>query len=146
MPTLEAPYNGNSIKRLNLILDIRSIEREYLQRPGAGRAPRTFNITLKAVKKQHEHEMHTNKMRILRWTAGIMRLDKVRNEYMGCSFKITPVVDKLYESRMRWFGHVMRRDEDIVMRKALVVPEKMRDRGRPRATWWTTVAKDMERA
>ncbi|GBP71992.1 hypothetical protein EVAR_38671_1 [Eumeta japonica] len=40
---------------------------------------------------------------------------------------VVPVVDKLCEVRMRWFGYVMRRDEEFV--KALAVPKKNRGRG-----------------
>ncbi|CAK1595248.1 unnamed protein product [Parnassius mnemosyne] len=99
-----------------------------------------------AAKKIHEKKMHTNEMKMLRWSAGVTRLDKVRNEYIRGSFKVAPIVDKMVESRMRWYGHVMRREEEHPVRKALAIPEKKKGRGRPLATWWTTVSKDLERA
>ncbi|XP_063542747.1 uncharacterized protein LOC134751292 [Cydia strobilella] len=99
-----------------------------------------------AVKKQHEQNMHTTEMKMLRWAAGVTRLDRVRNEYIRGSFKVAPIVDKMVESRMRWYGHVMRRDENNAVKKALAIPDKRRGRGRPCATWWTTVANDLERA
>ncbi|XP_063542397.1 uncharacterized protein LOC134750721 [Cydia strobilella] len=74
------------------------------------------------------------------------RLDRIRNEYIRGSFKVAPIGDKMVERRMRWFGHVMRRDEEYPVKKALAIPEKRKGGGRPLATWWTTVSKDLERA
>ncbi|XP_061721100.1 uncharacterized protein LOC133527920 [Cydia pomonella] len=99
-----------------------------------------------AAKKIHENILHVNEMKMLRWSAGVTRLDRIRNEYVRGSFKVVPIGDKLVERRMRWFGHVMRRDEEYPVKKALAIPEERRERGRPLATWWTTVAKDLERA
>jgi len=39
-------------------------------------------------------------------------------------------------SGMRWFGHVLRRDESDVLREALQFEvDERRGRGRPRNTW-----------
>ncbi|CAK1582117.1 unnamed protein product [Parnassius mnemosyne] len=80
-------------------------------------------------------KMHTNKMKILRWSAGVTKLDKVRNVYIRGAFKVTPIVDKMVESRMRWYGHVIRREEEHPVRKALAITEKKKGRRRPLATW-----------
>ncbi|CAH2217814.1 jg5365 [Pararge aegeria aegeria] len=50
------------------------------------------------------------------------------------------------EGRLRWYGHVIRRDDDHALRKALALPEHKRKRRRPASTWWTTVAKDIKNA
>lgn len=39
-----------------------------------------------AIKKRREQKMPTNKMKMLKWTAGVTRLDKVRNVYIRGSF------------------------------------------------------------
>ncbi len=44
---------------------------------------------------------------------------------------------------MRWYGHVMRRDDDHIVRKTLDIQENRRGRGRPHPTWRATVKKDM---
>ncbi|XP_063534972.1 uncharacterized protein LOC134744955 [Cydia strobilella] len=90
--------------------------------------------------------MHTNEMKMLRWAAGVTRLDRVRNVYVRGSFKVAPIAEKMAESRMRWFGHVMRRNEEYAVKKSLAIPDKTNGKGRPLTTWWTTVTKDMERA
>ncbi|XP_063547626.1 uncharacterized protein LOC134755078 [Cydia strobilella] len=83
---------------------------------------------------------------MLRWAAGVTRLDKVRNEYIRGSYKVAPITDKIQESRLRWYGHIMRRDEDHVVRKALALPNNKRGGGRPPATWWSTISMDLEQS
>jgi len=52
-------------------------------------------------------------------------------------------VEKLAKaSRVRWYGHVLRRDEDDAQRKALSIKlEGQRKKGRPRKTWRRQVEK-----
>ncbi|XP_063379440.1 uncharacterized protein LOC134666219 [Cydia fagiglandana] len=76
---------------------------------------------------------------MLRWSGGVTRLDKVRKEHIRGTFKVTPIPEKLQECRLRWYGHVMRRDDDYVMKRALYLLEKERGRGRPPTTWWTSM-------
>jgi hypothetical protein len=42
---------------------------------------------------------------------------------------------------MKWDGHVMRRDDDHIVRETLDIQEKQR-KGRPHPTWRVTVEKD----
>ncbi|XP_063377554.1 uncharacterized protein LOC134664738 [Cydia fagiglandana] len=94
------------------------------------------------IKQAHEQKLHVNEMNMLRWAAGVTRLDKVRNEHIRGSYKVAPITDKIQESHLRWCGHIMRRDEDHVVRKALALPNK-RGRGPP-ATWWSTISIDLK--
>ncbi|XP_063623124.1 uncharacterized protein LOC134795222 [Cydia splendana] len=96
------------------------------------------------IKQAHEQKLHVNEMKMLRWAAGVTRLDKVRNEHIRGSYKVAPITDKIQESRLRWYGHIMRRDEDHVVRKALALPNNKRGRGRPPATWWSTISMDLK--
>ncbi|KAL0833083.1 hypothetical protein ABMA28_001193 [Loxostege sticticalis] len=83
-------------------------------------------------------------MRMLRWSVGVTMKDKVRNEHIRGSLKIAPIADKMVEARLRWYGHVIRRPEDYVVKKCLSYATQKRQRGRPLATWLTTVQKDMK--
>ncbi|CAD6198992.1 unnamed protein product [Caenorhabditis auriculariae] len=47
---------------------------------------------------------------MLRWTAGVTRLDHVKNEDIRKRFGVAPIREKLRENRLRWFGHVLRAD------------------------------------
>ncbi|KAL0879367.1 hypothetical protein ABMA27_003133 [Loxostege sticticalis] len=92
----------------------------------------------------HRQKLHTTEMRMLRWSVGVTMKDKVRNEHIRGSLKIAPIADKMVEARLRWYGHVIRRPEDYVVKKCLSYATQKRQRGRPLATWLTTVQKDMK--
>ncbi|XP_050674364.1 uncharacterized protein LOC126971892 [Leptidea sinapis] len=84
-------------------------------------------------------------MRMLRWSAGVTLLDKIRNEYIRGSFKVAPIVEKVKEKRLRWFGHIQRRPDDNMVKLALDMVITKRMCGRP-PTWLTTGEKDMKEA
>jgi len=46
-------------------------------------------------------------MRMLGWTSGVTREDKIRNEYVRGSIGVAwTIVDKMRENRLRWLGRV----------------------------------------
>ena len=45
------------------------------------------------------------------------RRDRLKNEYVRASVNVDSIVDKLAQSRMRWFGHLYRKDENDVVKK-----------------------------
>ena len=48
-------------------------------------------------------------------------------------------------SRLRWFGHVeLKDDNDWIKRYITWEVEGIRQRGRPKKTWWDCVKNDME--
>ena len=51
-------------------------------------------------------------MRTLRWMCGITKLDKIRNERI--TTKVGEIAKKVQERRLKWYGHVMRREEHCV--------------------------------
>ncbi|EYC20669.1 hypothetical protein Y032_0021g355 [Ancylostoma ceylanicum] len=58
-------------------------------------------------------------MKMLRWTAGITRTDRIRNEKIRKRFGIAPIADKLRETRLRWYGHVLRANDDTIRKVCL---------------------------
>ena len=49
------------------------------------------------------------------------------------SLKIKPIIENIQTDKLRWFGHVMRRDENTTAKKVLHLKVKgKRPRGRPR--------------
>ncbi|VDO19178.1 unnamed protein product [Heligmosomoides polygyrus] len=85
--------------------------------------------------------------KMLRWTTGITRLDCVRNDSIRQRFGVTPIVEKLREARMRWYGHVLRANGDTARKAGLnfEVPGK-RLRERPKQRWLGTLHQDLKMA
>ena len=42
------------------------------------------------------------------------RKDKIRNEHIRGTVKVERLGMKMSEGRLRWYGHVMRRDQEYV--------------------------------
>ncbi|VDP07496.1 unnamed protein product [Heligmosomoides polygyrus] len=78
--------------------------------------------------------------KVRRWTAGVTRLDHVRNVPIRQRFRVAPIADRLREARLRWYGHVLRANSDTVRKIGLNidVPGK-RPKGRPRQRWVDTL-------
>ncbi|VDP47689.1 unnamed protein product [Heligmosomoides polygyrus] len=72
--------------------------------------------------------------KMLRWMAGVTRLDGIRNEAIRQKFGVTPIADKIREARLRWYGHVLRGKEDSVCKIGLELEVLgKRPRGSPEA-------------
>jgi hypothetical protein len=98
-----------------------------------------------AVKHCHVQKMSVAEMRMLRWMCGHTRKDHMRNEVIRHKLGVAPIEEKMRESRLRWFGHVMRRPRDAPVRRIETwgVEGGKRGRGRPRQTWVRVVKSDM---
>ena len=91
-------------------------------------------------------KMEVAELKMVRWALGVTRKDKIRNEYVRGTAKIAKLGEKLQNVRLRWYGHVKRREEDYVGKRMMemAVPGR-RKRGRPRRRWMDLVREDMER-
>ena len=96
--------------------------------------------TVAVTKKQ---EMEVAKMKMLRYAMGVTK-DKIRNEYIRGTVKVERLGMKIREGRLRWYGHVMRKDKEYVGRKMIEMelPGK-RKRGRPKRRFLDVVKEDM---
>ncbi|VFQ75973.1 unnamed protein product [Cuscuta campestris] len=95
-----------------------------------------------AVKKTHVRRLHVAEMRMLRWMCGKTRLDRISNEDIRCQVGMAPVEDKLREARLRWFGHVRRRDADAPVQRCERITV-IGGRGRPRKNWKEVIRQDL---
>ena len=66
------------------------------------------------LKKAQEKKLEVAGMRMLRWMFGVMKLDKIRNEIIRGTTKVREITKKVQERRLKWYGHVMRREEHYV--------------------------------
>ena len=68
-------------------------------------------------------------MRMLRWMCGVTRKDKIRNEHIRGTTKVVQASRKITERTLTLYGHVMRMEEDHVVRKVMTkaIPGKGRE-------------------
>ena len=78
---------------------------------------------------------------MLRWMIGVTKLDRMRNERIRGTTKVGEISKK---SRLKWYGHVLRREDEYVCRRvmAMEVPGKRR-RGRPKRRWLDSIRNDL---
>ena len=67
-----------------------------------------------ALKKAQEKKLEVAEMRMLRWMCGVTKMDKIRNERIRGTRKVGEITKKVQERRLKWYGHVMRREEHYV--------------------------------
>jgi hypothetical protein len=74
------------------------------------------------------------------------RQDRIRNDNIRESIGITPIVEKMVETRLRWFRHVERRLVDSVVRRVdqMESSQITRGRGRPGKIIRQNIEKDLE--
>ena len=78
---------------------------------------------------------------------GVTLKDRVRNKYIWGTSKIRRIGEKLRGERLRWFGHLKRREESYLGRRVMGfdIPGR-RTRGRPRRRWNDNIKEDMKKA
>ena len=89
-----------------------------------------------ATTKRQEKRIEVTEMRMLWWMCGVTRKDKIWNEHIRGTTRVAQASIKITERRLNWYGHVMRRDGEHILRKVLraYIPGK-RKRGRPKTNW-----------
>ena len=93
-----------------------------------------------AVKKAHD----VAEMRMLSWMSGVTKLDRIRNERIRATTKVGEISNKVQESRLKWYGHVLRREDEYLGKRLMTmeVPWKRR-RGRPKRRWLDSIRNDL---
>ena len=97
--------------------------------------------------KKEEQRLNVNEMRMLRRSCGVTLRDRVPNRFIRGSMKVTEVSKKIQGQRLRWFGHVERREEEDQLKRVanMQIPGRRR-RGRPKTRWKDYVQRDMREA
>ena len=102
--------------------------------------------TVAGTKKQVK-EMEVTEMKMLRFVMGVTRKDKMRNEHIRSTVKVEQLEMKMREGWRRWYGHVMRRDQEYVGRKMMEMELLgKRKRGRPKRRFLDVMKEDMGEA
>ena len=70
-------------------------------------------------------------------------MDRIRNERIRGTTKVGEISKKVQESRLKWYGHVSRREDEYVGKRVMrmEVPGKRRI-GRPKRRWLDSIWND----
>ncbi|XP_058483140.1 uncharacterized protein LOC131458247 [Solea solea] len=104
-----------------------------------------YGLQTVALRKRQEAELEVAEMKMLRFSLGVTKMDRIRNESIRRTAHVRCFGDKVREPRMRWFGHVQRRDSEYIGRRmlGLELPGR-RSRGRPKRRFMDVVKEDMK--
>ncbi|MCJ8731241.1 hypothetical protein PDJAM_G00197160 [Pangasius djambal] len=83
------------------------------------RAAMLYGLETVALRKRQESELEVAELKMLRFSLGVTRLDRIRNEYIRGTAHVARLGDKVREARLRWFGHVQRREREYIGRRML---------------------------
>ena len=56
---------------------------------------------------------------MLRWMSGVTKLDRIRNERIRGTTKVGDISKKVQESRLKWYGQVLRREDECVGKRVM---------------------------
>src|SRR4029079_459871 len=74
---------------------------------------------------------------------GVTRKDRISNEYMRGSLGVLSMSEALAQNRLRWYGHVARKqDDDVISRVWRSGRAEKTCRGRTEQTWDQVVKRD----
>ena len=90
------------------------------------------------VTSSHMKKLEVTEMKMCRWPSGHTLTDYVRNENIKERLKVEIITERYMKARLRWFGHVKRRDQDYVGRTTLEIvyhPGEESEEDRSRDGW-----------
>ena len=81
---------------------------------------------------------------MLRWMSLATFKDRIPSEDLLTKFDLLPVRRTVQRNQLRWFGHVMRMDNDNWVKKCMTLEVYGRgDPGRTKKTWEQVIASDL---
>ena len=103
-----------------------------------------YGLETVALTKRQEAEMEVAELKMLRFSLGVTGMDKIRNEYIRGTAQVGRLAEKTREARLRWYGHVLRKDDGYIGRRMLrmELPGKSEWR-RPKRRFMDVLKEDM---
>jgi len=96
------------------------------------------------MKKDTESKLIRNENQMLRWMCGVKLLDKISCRELRSRLGLESIEVVMRRRRLRWFGHVERKEEHWVKRCMELEISGCKPKGRPKKTWWETIQTDMK--
>ena len=83
--------------------------------------------------------------KMLRMISGVTLKDMVESTVIASRVGVNDLEEHLWQKRLRWFGHIVRRDEKVEIKKILDLKIGQRKRGRPVKRWIDMVEVDIKK-
>ena len=83
-------------------------------------------------------------IRMVRWMCGIKLKDRLPSKELRERLGVDDIALVLQQNRLRWYGHVLRKEDDWVKKCVEYEVEGPRPRGRPKRTWREVVKEDCQ--
>ena len=81
---------------------------------------------------------------MLRYMTKIKWEDRITNEELWRMCEVEDLKSVVRRNRLRWFGHVHRREDHHIIKRAMnYAVDDRRPRGRPNKTWAACIAEDL---
>ncbi|XP_065321400.1 uncharacterized protein LOC135928864 [Gordionus sp. m RMFG-2023] len=68
-----------------------------------------------ALNATEENLFQATEMRMIRWSLEYTKLDHMTNDCLRAKMGIQPMADLINENRLRWYGHILRRETNDVI-------------------------------
>ncbi|KAK3514571.1 hypothetical protein QTP70_021622 [Hemibagrus guttatus] len=132
-----------NLERWRFALERRGMKENISENQGEG--VQDSGLETVSLRKRQESELEVAELKMLRFSLGVTRLDRIRNEYIRGTAHIGRLGDKVREARLRWFGHVQRRESEYIGRRMLEMElPGRRQRGRPKRRYMDGMNEDMK--
>ena len=104
----------------------------------------TYRAETWAMKAGVFQRLRATERRMLRMTCGATLQDMVESTVIASRVGVDDLEEHLRQKRLRWFGHIVRRDEEVEIKKVLEFKiEGRRMRGMPVKRWIDVVEEDI---
>ena len=96
------------------------------------------------VRKENVVALQRAEMRMVRWMCGIKLKDRLPSKELRERLGVDDIALILQQNRLRWYEHVLRKDDDWVKKCMEYEVEGSRPRGRPKRTWKEVVRENCQ--
>src|SRR6218665_1834310 len=98
-----------------------------------------------SVTRREEGPLERTEIRMPRRILGVSLKDKKRNEVIRKMLRVACINEKIREARLRWYCHVMRREDENSMKRIMTAEVNGRhSRGQQKKRWGDIIQQDMK--
>ena len=105
----------------------------------------TYGAETWAMKAGVFQRLRATERRMLRMICRVTLKDMVESTVIASRVGVDDLEEHLRQKRLRWFGHIARRDEEVEIKKVFELKIGWRKRGRPVKRWIDVVEEDMKK-